>query len=119
MNARRWIDFLLPDALSVHSDWLRQFTAGDGQLLAKVMRSRSARLLLTRRLYKLHEIAVPERVKLRANQQWLLTDHDANESTFSEGAQSRIIDPVPAGAFDDHRSKMNAPWSSTSWQKRL
>ena len=80
MNARRWIDFLLPDALSVHTDWLRQFTAGDGQLLAKVMRSRSARLLLTRRLYKLHEIAVPDRVKLRANQQWLLMDHEAQRA---------------------------------------
>ncbi len=80
MNARRWIDFLLPDALTVHTDWLRQFTAGDGQLLAKVLRSRSARLLLTRRLYKLHEIAVPDRVKLQANQQWLLLDHEAQRA---------------------------------------
>ncbi len=71
-NARRWMDFLLPDALSVHTDWLRQFTAGDGQLLARFGQSRTARMLLTRRLYKLHEIAVPNRVKLRANQQWLL-----------------------------------------------
>jgi hypothetical protein len=79
-NARRWMDFLLPDALTVHTDWLRQFTAGDGQLLSRLMSSRTARMLLTRRLYKLHEIAVPERVKLRANQQWLLMDHEAQRA---------------------------------------
>ena len=80
MNARRWMDFLLPDALTVHVDWLRQFTAGDRHLLTQVLRSRTARLLLSRRLYKLHEVAVPERVKLRANQQWLLTDHEAQRA---------------------------------------
>lgn len=80
MNARRWMDFLRPDALTVHIDWLRQFVAGDGQLLAKVMRSSTARLLLTRRLYKLHEVTVPKRVKLRAEQQWLLLDHEAQRA---------------------------------------
>lgn len=77
MNARRWLNFLLPDALTVHADWLRQFADGDGHLLAEMLRSRTARLLLTRRLYKQHEVAVPERLQLRANQQWLLADHDA------------------------------------------
>ena len=78
--ARRWLDFLLPDALTVHADWLRQFADGDGHLLAEMLRSRTARLLLTRRLYKQHEIAVPERLQLRANQQWLLADHDAQRA---------------------------------------
>jgi hypothetical protein len=80
MSARLWMNFLLPDALTVHIDWLRQFTAGDGQLLAKVMRSRTARLLLTRRLYKLHEVTVPDRLKLRDEQQWLLADHKAQRA---------------------------------------
>jgi hypothetical protein len=77
MNARLWMNFLWPNALTVHADWLRQFTAGDGMLLAKVLRSRTGRLLLTRRLYKLHEVVVPNRVKLRDDQQWLLADHEA------------------------------------------
>lgn len=77
MNARRWMDFLLPDALTVHFDWLRQFVSGDGRLLDQVMNSRTARLLLTRRLYKFHEVAVPDRVKLRANQEWLIEDHES------------------------------------------
>jgi hypothetical protein len=76
MNARRWMDFLLPDALTVHLDWLRQLTAGDRTLLSHLLRSRSARLLLTRRLYKAHEIAVPDRVRLQPHQQWLLKDHE-------------------------------------------
>lgn len=76
MNARRWMSFLLPDALTVHADWLRKFTAGDGKLLAQIIRSRTARLLLTRRLYAQHGIAVPERATLRAEQQWLLAEHE-------------------------------------------
>lgn len=80
MNARAWMSFVWPNALSVHSDWLRQFTAGDGLVLAKVLRSRTARLLLIRRLYKLHEVVVPDRVKLRADQQWLLADHETQRA---------------------------------------
>jgi hypothetical protein len=80
MNARAWMSFVWPNALAVHSDWLRQFTAGDGLLLAKVLRSRTARLLLIRRLYKLHEVVVPSRVKLRAHQQWLLEDHETQRA---------------------------------------
>jgi hypothetical protein len=76
MNARRWMDFLLPDALTVHVDWLRQLTAGDRTLLQHLLASRPARLLLTRHLYKVHEIAVPDRVRLQPHQQWLLKDHE-------------------------------------------
>src|SRR5687767_1303245 len=80
MNARRWVNFLMPDAWTVHTDWLRQFTAGNSHLLAQVMNSRTARLLLSRRLYKLHEVSVPERVKLRPHQQWLLEDHETQRA---------------------------------------
>src|SRR5687768_7293265 len=80
MNARAWMQFFMPNALTIHADWLRQFTGGNGQLLAQIMRSRSARLLLTRRLYKLHEIAVPARAKLQPNQQWLLMEHEAQRA---------------------------------------
>ena len=80
MNASRWMSFLRPDAWTVHTDWLRQFTAGNSHLLAQVMNSRTARLLLSRRLYKFHEISVPERVKLQANQQWLLEEHESQRA---------------------------------------
>jgi hypothetical protein len=80
MNARAWIQFFMPNALTIHVDWLRQLTGGNGQLLAQIMRSRTARLLLTRRLYKLHEIAVPSRAKLKPNQQWLLMEHEAQRA---------------------------------------
>lgn len=80
MNASRWMSFLRPDAWTVHTDWLRQFTAGNSHLLAQVMNSPTARLLLSRRLYQLHEISVPERVRLQANQQWLLEDHEAQRA---------------------------------------
>jgi hypothetical protein len=80
MNASRWMSFLRPDAWTVHTDWLRQFTAGNNHLLAQLMNSRTARLLLSRRLYKFHQIPVPERVKLQANQQWLLEDHESQRA---------------------------------------
>lgn len=80
MNASRWMSFLRPDAWTVHTDWLRQFAAGNSHLLSQLMNSRTARLLLSRRLYKLHEVPVPERVKLQANQQWLLEDHESQRA---------------------------------------
>lgn len=102
MNAQRWMNFLLPDALTVHVDWLKQFTAGDGQLLAKMMRSRTARHLLTRRLYKLHEVTVPNRMKLRDDQQWLLADHKIQralaERLGREALHHRIRRTVRASA---------------------
>lgn len=80
MNASRWMSFLRPDAWTVHTDWLRQFTAGNSHLLTQLMSSRTARLLLSRRLYKAHEVSVPERVKLQPNQQWLLEDHESQRA---------------------------------------
>ena len=39
MSVRRWLEFLVPDALSVHVEWARDLVRGDGSLLARVKQS--------------------------------------------------------------------------------
>lgn len=75
MSVRRWMDFLLPDAVAMHFDWLRDATQGDRGLLAQIARSPTARRLLTLDTYRRHNIAVPGRVQLTPQQQWLLLPH--------------------------------------------
>lgn len=75
MSVRRWVDFLLPDALALHVDWLRDSMQGDQALLARIARSPTARRLLTLDTYRRHQIAVPGRVQLGPQQQWLLLPH--------------------------------------------
>jgi len=79
-SARRWIDFLMPDALTMHPGWIRDLLGSDSGLLAKIMSSPTARLLLTRNIYRHHEMVVPARITLAANQQWLLLSHEAQRS---------------------------------------
>ena len=64
MSARRWVEFLLPDALSMQLDWLQDVTRGDHGLLARVAQSPTARRLLNRTARRRHGIAVPARVDL-------------------------------------------------------
>jgi hypothetical protein len=75
MSARRWVEFLLPDALSMHFDWLQDVTCGDQGLLTRVAQSPTARRLLNRTARRRHGIAVPARVDLAPHQQWLLLPH--------------------------------------------
>jgi hypothetical protein len=79
-NARRWIDFLMPDALTMHSGWIRDLVGAEARLLERIAESPTARLLLTRSAYKRHEIAVPGRVTLDSHQQWLLLSHEAQRA---------------------------------------
>jgi hypothetical protein len=76
MSARRWAEFLLPDALGVHIDWLRDAVRGDDGFVAQLARSPTARRLLNRTMYRRLEIPVPGRVSLNPHQQWLLAGRD-------------------------------------------
>jgi hypothetical protein len=80
MSARRWMEFLVPDALAVHIDWLRDLVRGEDGLLTQVTQSATARRLLTRTLYRKQEMAVPERASLAPQQQWLLAAHKSQVS---------------------------------------
>ena len=73
MSARRWLEFLVPDALGVHVDWLRELVQGEEGVLAHLTRSGTAARMLTRRLYQRHGIQAPARAALAPHQQWLLT----------------------------------------------
>jgi hypothetical protein len=75
VSSRRWLEFLVPDALGVHVDWLRDLVRGEEGLLAQVTRSATARRLLTRSLYQRHGISVPARASLAPHQMWLLSGH--------------------------------------------
>jgi hypothetical protein len=75
VSLRRWLEFLVPDALGVHVDWARDLVRGDESLLARVKQSATARRLLTRQLHRHYEIAVPERATLAPEQRWLLAEH--------------------------------------------
>jgi hypothetical protein len=75
VSLRRWLEFLVPDALGVHVDWARDLVRGDDNLLARVKQSGTARRLLSRQLHRHYEMAVPERVKLAPEQRWLLAEH--------------------------------------------
>jgi hypothetical protein len=75
MSARRWADYLLPDAFSMQLGWLLELVRGDENLLAQIARSSTARRLLARRAYAQHRITVPARAALAPHQQWLLADH--------------------------------------------
>jgi hypothetical protein len=77
VSARRWGEFLLPDAANMHLDWLRQLMTVEGGLIGRFLESPTARRMLTRRAHRRHCIAVPERVSLTANQQWLLSTPSA------------------------------------------
>ena len=76
MSARQWVDFLLPGALTLHFDWIRDLVRGDHNLVARISRSPTAQRLLTRQVYRWHEIVVPDRASLEPRQQWLLWRHD-------------------------------------------
>jgi hypothetical protein len=75
VSARRWMEFLVPDALGVHIDWLRDLVRGEEGLLTQVTKSATARRLLTRSLHRHHELPVPERASLAPEQHWLLASH--------------------------------------------
>jgi hypothetical protein len=77
VSMRRWAEFLLPDALGMQVDWLRDFVRGDRGLLAQIAGSPTARRLLNRNVYRQHKISVPGRVQLSPQQQWLLLPHAA------------------------------------------
>ena len=74
MSARRWADFLMPDALSMQFDWLRDAVQGDRGLLAAIAQSPTARRLLNRRVQREQKIPVPRRMTLAVHQQWLLSN---------------------------------------------
>lgn len=74
MSARRWLEFLIPDALAVHVGWLRESIQGEEGLLSRVKSSPTARRLLTRSLHRHQEISVPARATLEPHQQWLMSD---------------------------------------------
>jgi hypothetical protein len=76
MSVRRWAEFLLPDALGVQVDWLREAVRADDGLLAQVARSPVARRLLNRTMHRRLEIPVPERISLGPQQQWLLAGRE-------------------------------------------
>lgn len=75
MSLRRWLEFLVPDALGVHVDWARDLVKGDESLLTRVKQSATARRLLARHLHRHYEIAVPDRATLAPEQRWLLAEH--------------------------------------------
>ena len=75
MSARRWVEYLIPDAISMQMEWLRDLTRGDTNLVKQIAQSPTARRLLTRAAHKRFEVAVPTRATLAPNQQWLLLDH--------------------------------------------
>jgi hypothetical protein len=72
MSARRWAEFLMPDAVSMQFDWLREAVQGDRGLLAAIAQSPTARRLLNRRVQREQKIPVPRRMTLAPHQQWLL-----------------------------------------------
>jgi hypothetical protein len=76
VSARRWAEFLLPDAIGVQLDWLRDVVRGDDGFVAQLARSPTARRLLNRTMYRRLEIPVPERVSLNPHQQWLLAGRE-------------------------------------------
>lgn len=76
MSARQWLEFLLPGALTLQFDWIRDLVRGDQDLMAKISRSPTAQRLLTREVYKFHQVVVPDRACLEPQQQWLLWNHD-------------------------------------------
>ena len=73
MSARRWINFLVPDALSMQFEWVSNAVQGNRGLLAAIAKSPSARRLLNRKVHRDFKIAVPRRPELAAHQQWLLS----------------------------------------------
>jgi hypothetical protein len=75
MSARRWVEFLVPDALAMQLDWVRDLLKGDDTLLAQVARSPTARRLLTRGAHQRLHITVPSKGSLAPHQQWLLYAH--------------------------------------------
>ena len=75
MSLRRWLEFLVPDALGVHVEWAQDLVRGDESLLARVKQSATARRLLSRELHRHFEIAVPARATLAPEQRWLLAEH--------------------------------------------
>jgi hypothetical protein len=75
MSRHRWLEFLVPDALGVHVEWVRDLVRGDESLLARVKQSATARRLLSRQLHRHYEVAVPERALLAPEQRWLLAEH--------------------------------------------
>jgi hypothetical protein len=76
VSARRWAEFLLPDAIGVQLDWLRDVVRGDDGFVAQLARSPTARRLLNRTMYRRLEIPVPARVSLNPHQQWLLAGRE-------------------------------------------
>jgi hypothetical protein len=80
MSARRWIGYLLPDALSMQPGWLRYFVRGSEDLLSQVTRSPLARRLLTRQAHEHYRIAVPPRASLAPNQRWLLGEQPQQQA---------------------------------------
>jgi len=76
MSARQWLEFLLPEALTMQFDWIRNLVQGDRNLVARISRSPTAQRLLNRETYKLHQVVVPDRASLEPHQQWLLWSHD-------------------------------------------
>lgn len=75
MSARRWVEFLVPDALAMQLDWIRDQLKADDTLLAQITRSPTARRLLTRAAHQRLHITVPARGSLAQHQQWLLFAH--------------------------------------------
>lgn len=75
MNARRLVDYLVPDAVSMQVGWLRDLVRADDNLISQIAKSPTARRLLTRKAHGQHKISVPARAALAPNQQWLLLDH--------------------------------------------
>jgi hypothetical protein len=73
VSTRRLVDFLIPDALAMQFDWVRNAVRGDKNLLAAIAQSPTARRLLNRRVQSEHRIAVPGSVELAPNQRWLLS----------------------------------------------
>jgi hypothetical protein len=61
----------------MHLDWVRQLMTVDGSLIGRLLESPTAKRMLTRRAQRRHGIAVPERVALAPNQQWLLSSPSA------------------------------------------
>jgi hypothetical protein len=73
VSARRWAEFLLPDAANMHLEWLRQLMTVEGGLIGRFMASPTPKRMLTRRAHRRLGLAVPARIALAPNQQWLLS----------------------------------------------